>query len=50
MVQICPLCKSTNIDVLFGSGKRSKCIDCGYQGIYFIEMDLEKAGGFLRNK
>jgi transposase-like protein len=45
MVKVCPFCYSSNIDVWLGrgSGNMYKCLDCGFQGALFIEMDEETA-------
>ena len=43
MVMICPLCRSSNVDVWLGrgSGNMYKYLDCGFQGAFFIETEDE---------
>ena len=52
MVKVCPFCYSSNIDVWLGrgSGNMFKCLDCGFQGALFIEMDEETARKLKQEK
>ena len=52
MVMICPQCRSSNVDVWLGrgSGNMYKCLDCGFQGASFIDVDEETARKFTEEK
>jgi len=49
---ICPQCRSSNVDVWLGrgSGNMYKCLDCGFQGASFIDVDEETARKFAEEK
>ena len=55
MVMICPQCRSARVcyvDVWLGrgSGNMYKCLDCGFQGASFIDVDEETARKFAEEK
>ena len=52
MVKICPMCRSSRVDVWLGrgSGNMYKCLDCNYQGALIVDVDEENFKSVKENR